>query len=94
MSASNKEPLIIIGGGRMGLAIAYELAKHGHNIEILSRRRSEAAGFVAAGMLAPYAEGLTEELLKLSQLSLNRLPNWTAVGTLHIDLKKVTRTTS
>jgi len=76
MSPSKKEPLLIIGGGLMGLAIAYELAHKGLAVEILSRRRSEAAGFVAAGMLAPYAEGLTGELLKLSQLSLNRTPEW------------------
>lgn len=60
----------------MGLAVAYELARHGLTVEILSRRRSEAAGFVAAGMLAPYAEGLTGDLLKLSQLSLDLIPKW------------------
>ena len=48
MSPSNKEPILIIGGGLIGLAIAYELARQGRAVEILSRRRSEAAGFVAA----------------------------------------------
>ena len=76
MASSAKEPLLIIGGGLIGLAIAYELAKNGRSVEILSRRRSEAAGFVAAGMLAPYAEGLQDKLLKLGQLSLSRIPEW------------------
>ena len=76
MASSATEPLLILGGGLMGLAIAYELAKNGRSVEILSRRRSEAAGFVAAGMLAPHSEGLKGNLLKLGQLSLNRIPKW------------------
>jgi glycine oxidase len=47
-------------------------------VEVLSRRRSEAAGFVAAGMLAPHAEGLSGALLELGQLSLERVPEWVA----------------
>tara|TARA_B100000700_G_C15060000_1_gene865138 strand:+ start:2897 stop:4003 length:1107 start_codon:yes stop_codon:yes gene_type:complete len=76
MAYSASEKLIILGGGLMGLAIAFELAQKGKKVEILSRRRSEAAGFVAAGMLAPHAEGLTNEILKLGQLSLSRIPRW------------------
>ena len=76
MADSSKEPLLILGGGLMGLAIAHELAEKGRNIEILSRNRNEAAGFVAAGMLAPHAEGLNGNLLKLGQLSLQLIPNW------------------
>ncbi len=76
MASSATKPLLILGGGLIGLAIAYELAKKGRKVEILSRCRSEAAGFVAAGMLAPHAEGLKSHLLKLGQLSLNRIPAW------------------
>ena len=76
MASSASRPLLIIGGGLMGLAIAHELAKKGRKIEILSRRRSEAAGFVAAGMLAPHAEGLKDNLFQLGQLSLERIPKW------------------
>ncbi len=76
MASSTTEPLLIIGGGLMGLAVAYELAKKGRKVEILSRQRREAAGFVAAGMLAPHAEGLQGNLLKLGQLSLKRIPKW------------------
>ena len=67
MGILNEKPLLILGGGLMGLAIAHELAQKGKRVEILSRSRSEAAGFVAAGMLAPHAEGLKGELLNLGQ---------------------------
>jgi glycine oxidase len=60
----------------MGLAIAHELARRGRSVTVLSRRRSEAAGFVAAGMLAPHAEGLAGPLLELGQASLERIPAW------------------
>jgi glycine oxidase len=47
-------------------------------VRVLSRRRGEAAGFVAAGMLAPHAEGLAGDLLRLGQASLERIPAWVA----------------
>ncbi len=62
----------------MGLAIAHQLAVQGEAVRVLSRRRSEAAGFVAAGMLAPHAEGLSGDLLELGQSSLKRVPAWVA----------------
>lgn len=71
-------PVLILGGGLMGLAIAHALARGGRAVEVLSRRRSEAAGFVAAGMLAPHAEGLSGALLQLGQRSLERIPGWVA----------------
>ena len=74
----SNEQVLILGGGLMGLAIAHQLARRGHVVSVLSRRRSEAAGFVAAGMLAPHAEGLTGDLLRLGQLSLERIPRWVA----------------
>ena len=72
----NQKPLLIVGGGLIGLSLAHELAGKGKKVEVISRQRSESAGFVAAGMLAPHAEGLTGNLLKLGQLSLNRIPQW------------------
>ncbi|MEI8251331.1 MAG: FAD-dependent oxidoreductase [Synechococcus sp. ELA057] len=71
-------PVLILGGGLMGLAIAHQLARRGEPVLVLSRRRSEAAGFVAAGMLAPHAEGLSGDLLALGQASLDRIPAWVA----------------
>ena len=71
-------PVLILGGGLIGLALAHELARQGLAATVLSRRRSEAAGFVAAGMLAPHAEGLNGRLLELGQRSLERIPAWVA----------------
>ena len=76
MGVLNEKPLLILGGGLMGLAIAHELAQRGKRVEVLSRSRSEAAGFVAAGMLAPHAEGLQGNLLNLGQSSLQRHSTW------------------
>jgi glycine oxidase len=72
------DPVLILGGGLIGLALAHELARQGRAATVLSRRRSEAAGFVAAGMLAPHAEGLDGPLLELGQRSLERIPAWVA----------------
>ena len=76
MAISSQEPLLILGGGLIGLSIAHEAANKGRNVEILSRSRNEAAGFVAAGMLAPHAEGLSNDLLRLGQLSLKQQSTW------------------
>jgi len=75
---TGSDPVLILGGGLIGLALAHELARHGRAATVLSRRRSEAAGFVAAGMLAPHAEGLEGPLLALGQASLARIPAWVA----------------
>ncbi len=75
---SHQQPVLILGGGLMGLAIAHQLARRGQAVLVLSRRRSEAAGFVAAGMLAPHAEGLAGPLLALGQASLAQIPAWVA----------------
>ena len=78
MAATATQPVLILGGGLMGLAIAHQLARRGEAVTVLSRRRNEAAGFVAAGMLAPHAEGLSGALLQLGQASLARIPSWVA----------------
>ncbi|MFL2496772.1 MAG: FAD-dependent oxidoreductase, partial [Parasynechococcus sp.] len=53
MSQTERTPTLILGGGLMGLAIAHQLARRGMAVRVISRKRREAAGFVAAGMLAP-----------------------------------------
>jgi glycine oxidase len=76
--APESHSLLILGGGLIGLAVAHALARRGRRVRVLSRRRSEAAGFVAAGMLAPHAEGLEGDLLALGQRSLALIPEWVA----------------
>ncbi|MEB3170006.1 MAG: FAD-dependent oxidoreductase, partial [Synechococcaceae cyanobacterium] len=73
-----EQPVLVLGGGLMGLAVAHALARRGCPVRVLSRRRSEAAGFVAAGMLAPHAEGLQGPLLRLGQAALAHIPGWVA----------------
>ena len=68
--------ITILGGGLVGLAVAHALARRGRTVRVLSRNRGEAAGFVAAGMLAPHAEGLSGEQLALGQKSLALIPRW------------------
>jgi len=78
MATQDHDSILVLGGGLMGLAIAHGLARRGESVRVLSRRRSEAAGFVAAGMLAPHAEGLQGPLLALGQRSLELIPAWVA----------------
>lgn len=83
MTESGHPPLLVLGGGLMGLSIAHQLARRGCAVQVISRRRSEAAGFVAAGMLAPHAEGLSGPLLELGRRSLSSIPRW--VGQIEAD---------
>tara|TARA_B100000073_G_scaffold232583_1_gene194344 strand:+ start:2552 stop:3673 length:1122 start_codon:yes stop_codon:yes gene_type:complete len=83
MTEAGHSPLLVLGGGLMGLSIAHQLARRGCAVQVISRRRSEAAGFVAAGMLAPHAEGLSGPLLALGQQSLSCIPRW--VGQIEAD---------
>lgn len=41
---TSSDPLLVLGGGLMGLAMAHQLARRGRPVMVLSRRRSEAAG--------------------------------------------------
>ena len=76
MTADTKNSILIIGGGLIGLSIAYEFARNNFKVSVLSKNRSESAGFVAAGMLATHAEGLENELLKFGQQSQRLIPEW------------------
>ena len=76
MTKNTKNSILIIGGGLIGLSIAYKFAKNNFKVSILSKSRSESAGFVAAGMLATHAEGLEDELLRFGQQSQSLIPKW------------------
>ncbi|MEM9003249.1 MAG: glycine oxidase ThiO [Cyanobacteria bacterium P01_F01_bin.86] len=69
--------VLIVGGGVIGLAIALKLRQSALAVTVLSRDFSEAASHVAAGMLAPGAEGIpSSPLLELCRQSLQIYPDW------------------
>ena len=51
--------IAVLGAGLIGLGIAYELAKRGADVRVFEAEEpGRAASWAAAGMLAPYTEGL------------------------------------
>ena len=49
--------VVVVGGGVVGLAVGYELARQGCRVRILERHRPGwGASRVAGGMLAPVSE--------------------------------------
>ncbi len=72
---------VVIGGGVIGLAIAYELAKRGRRVEVLERSRiGHGSTHAAAGMLAPVSEADHEppEQIAFGMESLERYPSFVA----------------
>ena len=76
MNSDQKNSILILGGGLIGLSVAYEFARKNYKVQVISRNRSEAAGFVAAGMLAPHAEGLKDDLFDFGKASQKLIPEW------------------
>ena len=69
----------VLGGGVIGLAIAWQAARHGLRVVVLERQQpGHGASWVAAGMLAPVTEArLTERpLLELGIASAERYPEF------------------
>jgi glycine oxidase len=51
--------IVVLGAGLVGLAVAYELAKRGAEVRVVEAGEpGRGASWAAAGMLAPYTEGL------------------------------------
>ena len=70
---------LIVGGGVIGLALAYELMLRGHDVLVLERGRpGGGATAVAGGMLAPVSEAGQDpqELIELGCDSLRRFPGF------------------
>ncbi|MBV8196922.1 MAG: glycine oxidase ThiO [Candidatus Eremiobacteraeota bacterium] len=68
--------VIILGGGLIGLSIAFELAERGASVQLYDRAEpARAASWAGAGMLAPYTERVSNEaLLSLCEASLREYP--------------------
>jgi len=60
----------VVGAGIIGSLAAYELAKRGIAVLLLDAGKEGAATLASAGMLAPYPEGLSGELLEASLFGL------------------------
>lgn len=72
-------PIVIIGGGIIGLAAAFELARRDHQVTILEKGKcgGQATG-AAAGMLAPYSEigEDPDDFFTMAHRSLQMYPKW------------------
>ena len=71
---------VIVGGGIIGGAIAFELARAGQRVVLIDRQQAGMeASWAAAGMLAPGAETADSvAVAPLGKLSLDLYPQWIA----------------
>ena len=73
--------VVVVGGGVIGLSVAFELLGRGRSVEVVARGDLPGvATKAAAGMLAPVSEAELEdpEILKLALDSLDRFPRFVA----------------
>lgn len=70
----------VIGGGIIGLGIAWEAQRAGHTVTVIDPAPASGATFAAAGMLAPVSElhYQEDELLALTLASAARWPDFVA----------------
>ncbi|KAG0276746.1 hypothetical protein BGZ96_003164, partial [Linnemannia gamsii] len=73
--------IAIIGGGLVGRLIGWQLARSGRRVALYERgdaAGSQAAAWVAAGMLAPLAEAALSEAL-IAELGMESLELWPTI---------------
>ncbi|TNM36617.1 FAD-dependent oxidoreductase [Nocardioides albidus] len=70
----------VLGAGIVGLTVADELARRGHDVAVVDPRPAGGASYAAAGMLSPAAEVWhgEEEILRLGLASLELWPELAA----------------
>lgn len=78
MSEQRAELVAVIGGGVIGLSVAWRAAVAGYRVAIVDETPASGASWVAGGMLAPVAEAWPgeEALLDLGAMSLRRWPEF------------------
>ena len=64
----------VVGAGIIGGLAAYELVKRGLGVLLLDAKKEGAATLASAGMLAPYPEGLSGEVLEAGLYGLQAYP--------------------
>jgi len=79
-SRAGRPDVVIVGGGLIGLAIAWRAAGRGLRVALADPRPGRGASYAAAGMLAPVTEAHYNEeaLLKLNLESSLRYASFTA----------------
>ncbi|MGK8554112.1 glycine oxidase ThiO [Nocardia gipuzkoensis] len=72
--------LAVVGGGAIGLAVAWRAAEAGWSVTLLDPAVAGGASWVAGGMLAPLSEGWPgeERVLEFGAASLARWPEFAA----------------
>lgn len=76
------KPIVIVGGGVIGLSIGWQLARAGESVILFERGEAgRGASWKAGGMLAPDAESHFEELdlYRLCRESLKRWPDFARI---------------
>ncbi|RRO17311.1 glycine oxidase ThiO [Saccharopolyspora rhizosphaerae] len=78
MSEERTEHVVVVGGGVVGLSVAWRAAASGYRVSLVDPAPASGASHVAGGMLAPLAEAWPgeEELLELGSASLGRWPEF------------------
>ena len=79
LSATNSDSIVIIGGGVIGLSIAYELACRGQQVHVVERGTEfgKEASWAGAGILPPAnPETALDPLEKLRGISHQLHPEW------------------
>jgi glycine oxidase len=76
--SEHKEHVAVVGGGVIGLSIAWRAAAAGFPVKVIDAAAASGASWVAGGMLAPMAEAWPgeESLLELGTASLRRWPEF------------------
>ncbi|ANH38475.1 Glycine oxidase [Nocardioides dokdonensis FR1436] len=78
MSGTDAARVEILGAGVIGLAVADELRRRGHEVRVVDPAPARGASWAAAGMLSPAAEVWHDEpaLLDLGRRSQASWPSW------------------
>lgn len=71
-----RSDVVIIGAGLAGLSTAFELAKRGAQVHILTSSSCQPAALSAGGMLAPNSEAVSGIMLDLCRTSLDMYPSF------------------
>jgi glycine oxidase len=75
---ARSQAVIVVGGGVIGLSVAWRAAAAGHRVTVIDPTPGRGASWVAGGMLAPITEAWPgeEEALLLGEESLRRWPSF------------------